>query len=63
MATFAQQQNEEMQNAIAYATPGFSLDDIPDDEQRSSLYDSLSRRGLIATTTNFTKDEVQQLYQ
>ena len=63
LATLAQQQNEEMQNAIASATPGFSLDDILDDEQQSLLYDSLSRHGLIATATNFTEDEVQQLYQ
>ena len=52
-----------MQKAIANATPNFNLDDIAKDERKSSLFESLSRDGLISVTTNFFADEVHSIYQ
>ena len=62
LVVFVQQQNAEMQEAIANAMPNFNLDDIAEDERISSLFESLSRDGLISVATNFSADEVCSIY-
>ena len=63
LAALAQRQNAEMQEMIANSTPNFNLDDLAEDERRSSLFESLSRDGLISVATNFSEDEVWSIYQ
>ena len=56
-------QVQEMLETIANASPNFSIDEIPNEQQRSALFDSLCERGQIRVATGFTEGEIQGFFQ
>ncbi len=59
----ASQQVQEMLETIENASPDFLIDEIPDEQQRSALFDSLSMQGQIQVAMGFTEGEIQGFFQ
>lgn len=59
----ASQQAREIQEVLANATPNFSIEDVPEEAQKSDLYDSIIARGQMQVATGFTGDEVKAFHQ